>query len=159
MAGLKVPQATLDKASKFLDSMQADGGAKYGETSPQDISDRSTAAGLCARQFLGWKRDNPALLQGVQNLSAAGFSKKDVVCNYYARQFMHRMNGYEWDKWNRQMPSSCAMRRCRQGDEAGSWWNPDNVHAAGGGRLFQTALNCLSMGIYHVWLPLFKNED
>ena len=32
MAGLDVPASTLEKATKFLDSLQAEGGVKYGET-------------------------------------------------------------------------------------------------------------------------------
>ena len=120
MAGLKVPQVALDKASKFLDSMQSDAGAKYGETSPQRICDRSTAAGLYARQLLGWKRDNPVLAQGVKHLTTVGVAKNDVVFNYYAGRFLQNMNGYEWDAWNRHMRKhlcECAGEGGRRGGQ------------------------------------------
>ena len=37
----------------------------------------------------------------------------------------------------------------KEGDEAGSWWNPDDVRAAEGGRFFQTAINTLMLEVYY----------
>ena len=44
----------------------------------------------------------------------------------------------------------------QEGDEAGSWWNPKDIHADTGGRLFQTALGAMTLEVYAQYLSLYK---
>ena len=46
--------------------------------------------------------------------------------------------------------------QAKEGDEAGSWWNLKDIHAATGGRLFQTAINAMTLEVYYRYLPLYK---
>src|SRR5438105_14183358 len=69
MAYLAVDPRTIQGAIKFLDSTQADSGAKYGYTGPGQ-GNGTTAVGLLCRMYLGWKHDNPALKRGVEQMSA-----------------------------------------------------------------------------------------
>ena len=70
LAYLHVPPETVRGASRFLDSVQLDGGAIYGYRSPDDRgpdTDRATTAvGLLCRMYLGWEREKPALQRGVR---------------------------------------------------------------------------------------------
>ena len=106
MAYLNVPQDTIRKAGYFLDSVQTENGSLYGYTSAGRGS-ATSAIGLLCRMYMGWKHENPALIQGVQILSEAGPSLDDsgpprnnMYYNYYATQVLHHYGGYEWVKWN-----------------------------------------------------------
>ncbi|MCY2991237.1 MAG: VIT domain-containing protein [Planctomycetota bacterium] len=175
-AGLNVPTATLEKASKFLDAVQADNGAKYGETGPHDVSDGATAAGLLSRLYLNRKQNGsarslggrylplrspdeqpepPALKDGIQYLSQTGPSAKDGIYNLHATVFMHHSPGPEWDAWNRRMRRQLIDSQIRLDAESGSWWNPDDLRAGEGGRLLQTAVNTMVLEVYYRYLPLY----
>ncbi len=73
MAYLNVPEMTFRKADYFLDSMQMDGGAKYGYAQQPmrhkrnvrlpffDLGVRATSPiGLLCRMYLGWKHERQA---------------------------------------------------------------------------------------------------
>ena len=66
MAYLFVPPETYKRASKFLDSVQSESGAKYGYLDP-GAGSATTAVGLLCRMYLGWRRDVPALERGVDD--------------------------------------------------------------------------------------------
>ena len=175
MADLKVPPAALEKAGKLLARFQTSDG-KYGETGPRAASDAATAMGLLSRSSLGGnplsrtvfggrftvfvldessesskKPKEPAawVTGGQQFLSRAGFSAKDCLCNLYATVYVHELSGSDWDAWNRKMQKELVDAQVKVGDEAGSWWNADDVHAAEGGRLLQTAINTLMLEVYY----------
>jgi hypothetical protein len=162
MAGLAVTgQAeTLQKAAKFLDSLQSDGGAKYGETSPKDVSDTATAMALLARAHLGWQKDHPAIKRGIEHLAKTGPSKKDALYNFYATMFMHIYPGVEWDDWSRAKRKMLVDSQVKADESCanGSWFNADDPRAAKGGRLFQTSMNTLTLEVYYRYLPLFKTD-
>lgn len=166
MASLEVPPAVLEKAGKFLAGFQSAEGM-YGETGPRDASNAATAMGLLSRLYLD---GNPSTLTvfgghltifspddstkpaawvqgGQQFLSHAGPSAKDCTYNLYATVFMHILSGNDWDTWNRKMRKQLVDSQIKGGDEAGSWWNPGDVRAAEGGRLFQTAVNTLMLEV------------
>ena len=94
MAYLIVPKETIIGASKFLDSAQADSGAKYGYTGPGGGT-ATTAIGLLCRMYLGWKKDNPALQRGAEFIGKTGPSKGNMYYNYYATQVMRHYGGDE----------------------------------------------------------------
>ncbi len=65
MAGLEVPEGTLDKAARFLDSV-CEGGSRYAYQRGDSPNRVMTAEALLCRQYLGWKRDNVSLHEGVE---------------------------------------------------------------------------------------------
>jgi hypothetical protein len=184
MAGLKVPPAVPEKADKFLDAVQAEVGAKNGETSPKDMTTATTAAGLLARMQLRGKASAAALdgkdmrlyesdpnkptsaspseaagvKRGAESLVKTGPAKHDSLCNLTATTFMQECSGPEWDTWNRAMRRQLVESQLREGAEKGSWWNPEDVSAADGGRLYQTALNTLNLEVYYRFLPIWKTH-
>ena len=176
MADLAVPTAVLDKAGKLLDSFQA-ADERYGETGPRDASDAATAMGLLGRSYLVGnpptltvfggrftifspddspddspdesKKPAAWVKGGQQFLSRAGPSAKDCVYNLYATVYMHALSGNDWDAWNQKIRKQLVDSQIKEGNEAGSWWNPDDVRATEGGRLFQTAINTLMLEVYY----------
>jgi len=158
MAYLQVSPVVVKRVFGFLTAVQAEGGAKYGETNPRDVNDASTAAGLLCRIYLGWKHSEPALKKGVVHLSGVGPSKVDVSLNHFGQQVLWHWGGRDWSKWNRAMRRQIVETQVVDGGEAGSWFNPDDVHAADGGRLFQTALNTMILEVYYRHMPIYRKQ-
>lgn len=155
MAYLKVPQGTVIGASKFLDSVQMESGAKYGYTGPGPAPG-TTAVGLLCRMYLGWKKDNAALQRGVEYLSTTGPSKGNMYYNYYATQIMRHWGGDEWDKWNKGMRDFLISEQSKQGHKEGSWFMDGGDHGAGvGGRIYCTAMATMILEVYYRHMPIY----
>jgi len=159
MAYLRVPPVTVQKASRFLDSVQANDGANYGYTTPGEGA-ATTAIGLLCRMYLGWKRDNPALHEGVKWLSENGPSKGNMYYNYYATQVMMQYGGDEWNKWNAAMIDLLVKSQATDGHVKGSWHFPRGDHGATrGGRLYCTALATLILEVYYRHTPMYRMRE
>ncbi len=148
-AYLRVPPTAVQKASRFLDGVQADGGAQYGYTDPALNRDATTAIGLLCRMYLGWKQENPALRRGVQWISDQGPSKNNIYYDYYATQVMRHVGGDVWEKWNSVMRDQLVDSQARSGHEAGSWFIPAGQVAEKGGRLYSTAMATMILEVYY----------
>lgn len=147
---LDVPKATIMGAVKFLDGVQADGGAKYGYTQP-GAGNSTTAMGLLCRVHLGWKRDNAALQRGIKHLDKLGPSDSNMYFNYYAHQVMFHYGGAPWRAWNKKLRTLLVETQSKQMDASlGSWFFKAGDHgAARAGRLYCTALAALILETYY----------
>ncbi|MEX2139724.1 MAG: prenyltransferase/squalene oxidase repeat-containing protein [Pirellulales bacterium] len=156
MGGIEVPQDTFDNVSKFLDSVAKEDGSQYAYQA-QDLipRDAMTAEGLLCRQYLGWKRDDPRLVKGVEFLTKnlVGPGKYDVYYWYYATQVCHHMEGEAWEKWNAAMRVELPAMQVKTGAEAGSW-EPDEWGSQVG-RLYTTCLSTYMLEVYYRHLPLY----
>jgi len=153
-AYLRVPPITLKKAENFLDSVQTNGGAGYGYTTP-GTGPATTAIGLLCRMYLGWKRDNEALKRGVEWLSEQGPSKSNLYYDYYATQVMRHYGGEAWKQWNAEMRDFLVEAQVREGPEAGSWFVKGDLGAERGGRLYCTSLAALILEVYYRHTPIY----
>jgi hypothetical protein len=156
-SGLKVPARTLAAAGRFLDTVQAHGGSRYGYVS-SDSTPPMTAIGLLCRMYLGWKQNTPALKRGVQFLSQTGPSLGDIYYDYYATQVLHHWGGPEWKKWNEALRDQLIQSQVMAGDAFGSWKPSGDRGAAAGGRLYQTCLCIMTLEVYYRYLPLYQKE-
>jgi hypothetical protein len=163
MSDLRVPTKTRQLATKFLDSVQDQGGAFYGYTSP-GRQPSTTAVGLLCRMYLGWDREHPGLEQGVAYLDQVGPSAENLYYNYYATQVMHHWGGPEWTRWNERLREQLVSTQDRNGHAAGSW-SPLNEngtrrdpHGDAGGRLYATCLSILTLEVYYRHLPLYQRQ-
>jgi hypothetical protein len=161
MSYLEVNPLTIKKASDFLDSVQDDSGVWYGYTDSTSAKGRpgTTAVGLLCRMYLGWKKDHPALQEGVTRLAKLGPSN-DLYFDYYATQVMHHMEGDVWLAWNAKMKQALLSTQSTKGHEAGSWFEGfDKGHGPHiGGRLYTTALATMILEVYYRHLPIYRNE-
>jgi hypothetical protein len=158
---LSVPQHTLVRAYRFLDSVQLSEGAayRYMVRRPQ-ISPATTAIGLLSRMYFGWKKDNPALQKGVEYLANRGPStgkQSDMYYNYYATQVMKHWEGEEWEQWNKVMRDFLIQTQAKKGAATGSWHFDEN-HANYGGRLYTTSLATMTLEVYYRHLPLYQKN-
>ncbi len=160
MAYLNVPKNTIAGCYKFLDSVQANSGATYGYTSPGG-GHATTAVGLLCRMYLGWKKDEPALVRGVETISKWAPSKSDMYYNYYATQVMRHHGGPLWDKWNKTMRDHLvATQELGKGqcENTGSWNMGAGHGARVGGRLYNTALATMILEVYYRHMPIYAQQ-
>ncbi|MBN1395450.1 MAG: terpene cyclase/mutase family protein [Pirellulales bacterium] len=157
MAGFEIPAQVVERTSLFLDSVQTNGGAGYGYTTPGQ-GEATTAIGLLCRMYLGWKRDNPALERGVRMLSKRGPSPSNMYYNYYATQVMRHWEGEPWENWNRQMRDQLVHSQAKQGHEEGSWFTGSgDLGAPTGGRLYCTAMAAMILEVYYRHMPIYSS--
>jgi hypothetical protein len=164
MAYLDVPPATVAGASKFLDSVQADSGAKYGYTGPGG-GNATTAVGLLCRMYLGWKMDHPAIQRGAENISTLRPSKGNMYFNYYATQVMRQYGGDEvgephelWEKWNKEMRDWLVDSQDKNGHQTGSWMMKGDHGAATGGRVYCTSMATMILEVYYRHMPIYGKQ-
>ncbi len=157
MGELQVPPNVIAGTSRFLDSVQTDGGAKYGYTAP-GAGIGTTAVGLLCRMYLGWKQDHPALMRGVKFLSDTGPSTSNMYYNYYATQVMRHNGGEMWEKWNSQMREFLVKTQSREGPSQGSWYIPGDHGSERGGRLYCTSMATMILEVYYRHMPIYGSK-
>ncbi len=155
MAYLRVPPQVFPKVTQFLNTVQSEGGARYGYLTPGK-EPNTTAVGLLCRMYLGWTPDNSTLRLGVEFLADTRPSPTDLYFNYYATQVLHHFGGRRWETWNTTMRDHLVKTQMQAGHESGSW-HFANRHTDPGGRLLCTALAIMTLEVYYRYLPLYRS--
>jgi hypothetical protein len=155
LTGLEVPSPTIDGVSRFLDSVQARGGAAYGYRSPQ-AKPCTSAIGLLCRLYLGW--ENEAVVdRGLTALAQPGPDPNAVYQNFYLAQALLQRDHRLWPRWNARNRDQLVAQQARIGHELGSWFFSD-PDTAPGGRLAHTALATLTLEVYYRLLPVYTKH-
>ena len=172
MAGLQVNYHCLEGAQRFLKTCSRGNGGQFSYTPNEDspgpsMSSRGTpsmtAVGMLCLQYMGMKRSDPQLAEGVgvllKNMPDSEGKNPDIYYWYYATQVMHNASGPDWDNWNRRMRHVLINSQCKEGCAIGSW-DPDKIStrlcAEAGGRLMATSLAALTLEVYYRYLPLYQ---
>ncbi len=159
MGYLIVDPRSFDLATKYLDAVQIESGSDYGYTEPERGSSATQAIGLLSRMYLGWKREHPALEQGVRAMNRKGPSRGNMYFNYYATQVIHHFGGEPWKQWNPRMRDSLVNSQAKVGHEEGSWYFGGADHGSDkGGRLYCTALSAMTLEVYYRHMPLYGGD-
>ena len=159
MAGLDVPNATLARISKYLDSVAMYGGGFYKyQIERQGFTPAMTAEGLLCRQYLGWKQNDERLLEGADFLveNPVSWDERDVYYWYYATQTLHHLEGPHWERWNRVMRRVLPEQQVLAGPEKGSWDPDGDRWGAHGGRLYTTCMSVFMLEVYYRHLPIYS---
>ncbi len=162
MAGIEVPQQHFDEVMRYLDSIATHGGARYPYQGGRESTLAMTAEAILCRQYIGWPRDDPRMVSGLDwiteapNLINYG-SARNVYYWYYATQACHHMEGRHWKRWNEVMREAVPRAQVQRGREAGSWdpshEDPFEPH---GGRLYTTCLSIYMLQVYYRHLPIYS---
>ncbi|MEX0668830.1 MAG: hypothetical protein WD060_00020 [Pirellulales bacterium] len=162
LAGLSVSTKQLQLAERFVDSVAAgpDGsrGSRYCSTAGRPASDGMTAAGLLARLYLGWDKDEADLQAGRDSLMAhrpplSADTLGPLSYYYDATQVLHHLEGDDFDVWNHLMREHLLRLQRTSGDLAGSW----NPRGDDGDRLDATAIALLTLQVYYRHLPMYRD--
>jgi hypothetical protein len=122
---------------------------------------RLTAVGMLCRVFIGEDTKGEMLKAHANRVieEMPSVKRPDFYRWYYATLAMFQMGGEYWEKWNGAMKESLLATQRKGECEDGSW-DPDRVpYGAHGGRVFSTALACLSLEVYYRYLPILQNID
>jgi hypothetical protein len=166
LSGIGVSKATVQRCRKYLDFAASDPmKATYSYRPDGEASPVMTAEALLGRQYLGWVRETPALLQGAALVSAhlRESDERNIYYWYYATQLLHNMKGKEWEEWNRRVRDGLVSIQI-QGDgcDRGSWDpelpEPDRWGSRVG-RLYTTSLSLLTLEVYYRYLPLYGDTE
>ncbi len=161
MARLRVNDAALLGAMNWLKLVSKGNGGQFAYVPEEPPRPSMTAAGLLCRQYLGLRRGDPVMLEGMNVLTSnlPDNARRDVYYWYYATQVLHNAPGPEWDEWNRQMRRVLIETQCKEGCATGSW-DPEKPSrdkwSDQGGRIFVTSMAALSLEVYYRYLPLYQ---
>ena len=155
MAGLHVPQETIDRADQWL--TVAGGGERgglYGYEN-KNVSPSMTAEGMFCRQLLGFPSEDARMVESAGYLINAlppVHPNVDFYYLYYGTLAMNQYRGPAWNAWNARLKLVLPPLQSTTGDEAGSWAPTERIWGAMG-RVVSTALATLSLEIYYRYLP------
>ena len=163
ITGLDINPRTYKRVEKFLDSVSTSGGAFYGYMDPprRQMADARTAVGLLCRMYMGWNKDTPGIVDGVNAMADRGPDTgrgPNMYYNYYATQVMKHVGGRTWTDWNVQMRDHLVESQEKEGAAAGSWTPGDGHAEEKGGRLYTTSLSCMTLEVYYRYLPLYGDK-
>ncbi len=164
LAKLNVPHSAVLGASRFLDLAQSDeyGSAYAYVTDNKNGYRQSTSAvGLLCRMYLGWQKDQQALIDGVQRIAEQGPSENDFYYNYYAAQLIFQFTngtGPMWREWNEKLRDYLVASQAKDGHERGSWFVNSGHQTSQGGRLYCTAMACMTLEVYYRHMPIYQND-
>lgn len=160
-AGISTDPKVLNGVERFLNSVQSEDGTQYAYTefSRRTPSFAMTAEGLLCREYLGWKRDDPRLIEGCRLLCEQPITTevkdRSFYYWYYATQTLHHFGGEPWRIWNESMRESLPKLQTKEGKDRGSWSPQNDDHASSGGRLYSTCFAIYCLEVYYRHLPLY----
>ena len=178
LAGLSVPQASIDGALDFTRWSTA-GGGLVGYLGPETAGDpivgdhdefayhpgTMSSIGMCVRIFLEQDRADPFLEQGAEvllaDLPALGSAETPQVDYYYWYYGSLALNQFDgpdsprrtnrfWGPWNRAMNDTilALQDKSKEACSFGGWMAPDRW-AYGFGPVYTTAISVLTLEVYY----------
>jgi hypothetical protein len=162
MAGLQCNEQTLAGAKRWLKNVsRGKSGGLFCYNPSSQPGPRMIAVGLLCTQYMGARRDAPAIQEGMGYLMnhLPTIKNRDCYYWYYATQVMHNVPGPEWDTWNREMRRVLIESQITEGCAAGSWDPAEptaDLYREQGGRVMLTSLCTLTLEVYYRYLPLYK---
>ena len=134
---------------------------------PNSKSESLTAVGLTARIFGGRDTKSDPMIDKGADLLVKCLPKWDVDAGtidfyywYYGSLAMFQVGGPRWNKWNEAVKTSLLDHQRKEKDrcEFGSW-DPIDPWSTDGGRVYATAINCLTMEVYYRYPTLGVKSD
>jgi hypothetical protein len=182
LSGMKVDEQAIQNALGFIDEVTDPATGRTGYTSlgempsrmpgqrasfPPEKSESLTAVGMLVRIFGGHTLDSdPMISKGADLLVQKvpvwepDTGAIDYYYWYYGTLTMFQVGGPRWEKWNAALKTALIdhQRLNDNEDEFGSW-DPIDPWSSEGGRIYSTALNCLSMEVYYRYPRVFGTVE
>ena len=178
MSNLVIDEAAYAGALNWIDEMTDPATGRTGYTErggapsrlkermdsfPGEKSEAMTAVAVLVRVLAGRTAEEDPLIMAGAALMADKLPKWDPDSGsidfyywYYGTLAMFQVGGASWDKWNGAIRREIVdhQRLDEAEDEYGSW-DPIDAWSDTGGRIYATALNCLSMEVYYRYPRVF----
>ncbi len=156
MAGLPVPGETLNRAALWFERV---GGGQHGGLcgyQGKSPTPSMTAEAMFARQLMGAKPTDPAMIEAADYLrkSLPRDSDPNMYYWYYGTLALFQHQGPVWEEWNRALRRVLLSSQETQGARKGSW-PPRGQWGTQGGRVVETAMAALCLEVYYRYLPMY----
>lgn len=165
MAGFRVPDATLIKANRYLQSLRKpDGSYQYvpgqaGHSAP--VPAPMTAAGIVCRNYLQGhdQSDKTSRMDGIDIIlkRPPNKTRPNYYYLYYSMYALFAAGGDAWNSWNpqvRDLVVSLQNRGDKNAKLKGSWDPRGGSQIDAAGRLAVTSMALLTLEVYYRHLPL-----
>jgi len=154
-AGIAVPDATLNRAVKYVLYCQEETSGGFGYSGPSGPGFARTAAGVMSLLMCGVKRDHLAIKRGMNFLKNAPEGKFTggshfLYANYYAIQCMYQTNTAEFNKYYGKISYSLMDPKRHRSDANGKYWSIKE------GNTYSTAMAILILGVPYRFLPIYQ---
>jgi hypothetical protein len=130
-----------------------------------------TAEAMASRLLLGFPVRPQAASESQRMLlnQLPGQGQDNFYYWYYATLALYQLRGEStvgaianesdlvWQRWNDALKKQLCSTQITIGPDKGSW-NPTCIWGPYGGRVYTTALGCMSMEVYYRYLPLIKPQ-
>ncbi len=119
-----------------------------------------TAVSLLCRFFLGHdpKDDKLMNIQADLILKKPPSTAKEGIDHYYwyyATYALYQMGRRHWTNWSKQLTEAVVKPQRSDGNYLGSW-DPIGVWGDDGGRVYSTAILCLTLEAYYRYTRLLR---
>jgi hypothetical protein len=129
---------------------------------PREKGECMTAVSLLCRIFLGYNPKEDKLMKTQADL----ILKKPPVWDekggaidhyywYYASYALYQMGGRHWDTWSKALTDAVVKPQRMDGNYKGSW-DPACAWGEDGGRVYSTAILCLTLEAYYRYSVLVR---
>ena len=133
-----------------------------GTNNPSRRNATLTAIGMLCRVFTG-ESTKGAMLRAHANTMLEeipeDFNDADLFRIYYTALAMFQMGGNYWKEFNKEVKRLLCDNQCRGGCADGSWYIEKPVWYNQVGRLFHTAMGCLTLEVYYRYMPVFLHNE
>ncbi len=150
-AGIFVPQRTIDRAIKYVKSLQARFTGGFGYTSPRDPGFARTAAGVMSLLMCGEPVDSRPVRDGLTYLKKYSDEKWTKVDwyyygHYYAVQAVYQAGETHYDGWYPRIQTAMLRKQKSNGS-----WSGGRAGTEG-----TTAMAILILGVPYRFLPIYQ---
>jgi len=177
LSGLTIDELAIQNALSWIEQMTStDGRTGYTEMGgpssrlpafqaafPQEYSDAMTAVGVLTRIFAGRTlNDDDMISKGADRMAlnlprwSPDTGHIDFYYWYYGTLAMFQVGGDRWERWNEKIKEAIIdNQRNDAADHRYGSWDPIDPWGTAGGRIYSTAVNCLSMEVYYRYPRVF----
>jgi hypothetical protein len=181
MAGLAVEESALRDAAAFVDELTDPNCGRTGYQQrgtpparnvdqlakfPPEKSESLTAVGMLVRIFADHTgAEDKAIDRGADLLAALppkwdeSSGQVDLYYWYYGSLAMHQVGDRRWNKWNDALKTALIDHQHTDATKCdfGSW-DPVDPWSQEGGRVYATAINCLTSEVYYRYPRVFGTK-
>jgi hypothetical protein len=161
LVGIRVPEATWQRAARFLDSVSGGNHGGLASYRPGERFTRTmTAEALACREILGLLPSSPTCREAADYIlgELPGESQPgNLYYWYYATMALYPLQGFDWKRWSGALHTTLVGTQRRGGALAGSW-DPSTRWDGYGGRVYSTAMAALCLQAYYRFFPVHGGE-
>ncbi len=149
-AGFNVPDITLKKAIKYVESCYNPGSGGFSYQANRGVSGFARTAAGCCVLFLAGEYKAKQLPNAIEYMKDNFYNQQHFFYgHYYAAHAMHQVGGKEWEEWYGKISKYLLPRQ-----ELDGYWA--EVDRGGPGPVYQTSIGVIVLSVPTHYLAIFQ---